>query len=126
VKDDPDFRRRQGADPADLISLLGMDDAAFDLHFSETPLARPARAGLLRNAAIALGNQRAEHSVPALHRALSDGEPLVRGAAAWALGAIGGAVAVTALKSRAAFEDNATVLGEISQALETASMDRRT
>jgi epoxyqueuosine reductase len=42
---------------------------------------------------------------------------VIRGAAAWALGQIGGETALAALKSRRSVEDNATVLSEIEQAL---------
>jgi epoxyqueuosine reductase len=40
---------------------------------------------LLRNAAIALGNSGDPNALPALRTALSDPEPLVREAAAWAI-----------------------------------------
>jgi epoxyqueuosine reductase len=78
----------------DLAGLLALDQAAFRARFRDTPLARPRRRGLLRNAAIALGNWLAaarpdDPHLPrvqaALRRALDDPEPLVREAAAWAL-----------------------------------------
>src|SRR5206468_289887 len=40
----------------DLIELLSLSDAAFRERFRHTPLMRTRRSGLLRNAAIALGN----------------------------------------------------------------------
>jgi len=46
---------------------------------------RAKRAGLLRNAAIVLGNRRDRRAVPALKRALDDEDMVVRRAAAWAL-----------------------------------------
>ena len=73
-------------DSLDLIELLALDDAGFRARFRGTPLTRPKRRGLLRNAAVALGNQRDPRAVPALLGALSDPEPIVRGHAAWALG----------------------------------------
>jgi len=78
-----------------LAELLSLDDAAFRTRTGNSPLARPRRRGLLRNAAIALGNLLAEaepdspahaEHLAALRRALGDPEPWVRGAAAWALG----------------------------------------
>lgn len=87
-----------------LPQLLALDDQAFRTRFRFSALWRTRRRGLLRNAAIALGNwlregaaghtasspksathprERAESS---LRRSLQDVEPLVRGAAAWALG----------------------------------------
>jgi epoxyqueuosine reductase len=43
---------------------------------------------LLRNAALVLGNTGGPEALPALRRALADPEPLVREAAAWAVGRI--------------------------------------
>ena len=53
---------------------------------SPTPLFRPKRAGLLRNVCMVLGNQKQIGALPFLTKALFDEEPLIRGAAAWALG----------------------------------------
>ncbi len=68
-----------------LSSLLEMTEADFKNYFKGTPLTRPKRRGLLRNAAVALGNRRDRAAVPALTRALADPERLVREHAAWAL-----------------------------------------
>jgi epoxyqueuosine reductase len=82
-----EFRPSEGAGVAlDLQELLQMDDTAFRARFRHTPLVRAKRRGLLRNAAVALGNIGERSAVPSLVRALSDEEPLVRGHAAWALG----------------------------------------
>ncbi|HEV8002114.1 MAG TPA: tRNA epoxyqueuosine(34) reductase QueG [Planctomycetaceae bacterium] len=116
-KNDPAFVPRGDLNPADLDRLLRLDEVGFRTAFGESALSRPGRAGLLRNAAIVLGNQRDRRAVPALERALNESEPVVRGAAAWALGQIGDASALAALKSRLCVEDNATVQTEINQAL---------
>jgi epoxyqueuosine reductase len=116
-KDDPAFVPRGDLNRADLGRLLDLDEEGFRAAFGESALARPGRAGLLRNAAIALGNQRDPAALSALVRALRDSEPMVRGAAAWALGQIGGATAIEALKSQLCVEDNATVRAEIDDAL---------
>ena len=50
-------------------------------------MTRAKRAGLLRNAALVLGNRRDASAVPALTRALDDADATVREAAAWALAA---------------------------------------
>ena len=42
---------------ADLIGLLELDDAAFEQRFGESALSRPGPRGVLRNAAIVLGNR---------------------------------------------------------------------
>lgn len=79
------FQPRADENPVDLIALFDLDDAAFKQRFRHSPLWRSKRRGILRNAALVLGNQRAKKAVPALLRGLQDVEPLVREAAAWAL-----------------------------------------
>jgi epoxyqueuosine reductase len=69
----------------DPVELLGLDAEAFRARFRRTSLWRNKRAGLLRNAAIVLGNVGDARALPALERACADEEPLVREAAAWAL-----------------------------------------
>ena len=72
--------------PVDLQELFFLDDEGFRQRFRRTPMWRSKRRGLLRNAAIVLGNQRSRDALSALVKGLSDQEPLVRGACAWALG----------------------------------------
>ncbi|HYR08982.1 MAG TPA: HEAT repeat domain-containing protein [Longimicrobium sp.] len=74
--------------------------------------------GLLRNAAVALGNWGAPEAVPALAVVLNREEPLVRGHAAWALGRIGTEAARQALRGREEVEEDAWVREEIGAALE--------
>ncbi|MCH8924085.1 MAG: tRNA epoxyqueuosine(34) reductase QueG, partial [Planctomycetes bacterium] len=50
------FHPADDANPMDLIELFSLDDAAFRQRFRHTPLWRTKRRGLLRNAAIVLGN----------------------------------------------------------------------
>lgn len=73
-----------------LASVLEMGEADFRARFGGTPLTRPKRAGLARNAAVVLGNRRDPSAIQSLTRALSDQEPLVREHAAWALARIAG------------------------------------
>jgi epoxyqueuosine reductase len=80
------FWPRAENNPIGLAKLFELDDDGFRQLFRDTPLWRPKRRGILRNAAIVLGNQRHADSLPALAKGLQDVEPLVRGAAAWALG----------------------------------------
>jgi len=101
----------------DLIGLFALDDDAFRQRFRHTPLWRPKRRGILRNAAIVLGNQRAIAAIPALTRGLSDVEPLIRGASAWALGRIGDQEALDALTTRQISETDASVIKEIDLAI---------
>jgi epoxyqueuosine reductase len=74
-------------DPAE---LLGLTEEEFRLRFRGTALMRTKRRGLLRNAALILGNRGDPASLPALRAALDDSEPLVREAARWAIERIGG------------------------------------
>ncbi len=75
-----------GHNPIELRSLFEITDEQFRARFRKTPLWRPKRRGILRNAAIALGNKPHPDNLIALALGISDCEPLVRGAAAWALG----------------------------------------
>jgi len=100
-----------------LIELLQLSPDQFKGWFRGTALTRPKRGGLLRNAAIALGNSGDPRAVPPLIEALADADPLVRGAAAWALGRLGGDVALTALRDRCSSEADASVRNEIEAAL---------
>jgi epoxyqueuosine reductase len=103
--------------PLDLIRLFELDEAAFRERFRHTPLWRPKRRGILRNAAIVLGNRPTPAAIPALVRGLNDHEPLVRGAAAWALGNYDDPAAVAALEQRQREEEDPQVLSEIAAAL---------
>ncbi len=82
----PEFEPRPGIGTAPLLShLVEMDDEAFRRAFTGTPVKRAKRRGLLRNAAVALGNAGREEARRPLEYAASDPEPLVRDAATWAL-----------------------------------------
>lgn len=101
----------------DLLDLFSLDDESFRSLYRKSPIWRARRRGLLRNAAIALGNQGRPEAVPALARGLYDAEPLVRGAAAWALARIGGVEARGLLSARADSEPDPMVANEIAAAL---------
>jgi len=102
---------------ADLIEILEMSETDFRERFRGTPILRAKRIGLQRNACVALGNGKNPAAVPALDRALQQGETLVRGHAAWALGQIGGPAALAALQQAAQQETDGEVLAEIRAAL---------
>src|SRR5690606_9531639 len=103
--------------PVDLLELFTLDDAAFRARFRHTPLWRSKRRGILRNAALVLGNQRHVPALEALVKGLRDSEPLVRGACAWALGRLETVEAQAALTSRQQAETDADVHAEIQMAL---------
>ena len=115
---EPAFRPQPDQNPIDLLPLFELDDESFRTRFRKTPMWRPKRRGILRNAAIALGNRPHEQAVEALIKGLNDEEPLVRGASAWALGKHEFAQAKHALLERSQVENDAVVSEEISLALE--------
>lgn len=82
---EPEFAPRPEANPLDLIELFDLDDEAFRRRFHKTPLWRAKRRGLLRNAAIVLGNQRAAQATTALTKGAGDYDPVVGEACRWAL-----------------------------------------
>ena len=69
----------------DLRTIFELDDEGFRARFRKTPLWRPKRRGILRNAAILLGNSPSRGNLAALRLGIRDEEPLVRGASVWAL-----------------------------------------
>ena len=72
-----------------LEDLLLLDDESFPRVFRGSPMRRPKREGLARNACIALGNLRRASGAAALRRAAAgDPSPVVREAAEWALARI--------------------------------------
>ena len=118
-----EFLPTDEANPVELAPLFELDDEAFRRRFRRTPLWRARRRGLLRNAALVLGNRPVAAALPSLVRGLNDTEPLVRGACGWALGQFvrGGVetgAARAALLARQADEIDATVRDEINAALE--------
>jgi epoxyqueuosine reductase len=117
VSDERGFAARAGTNPIELAPLFEMDDAAFRRRFRDTPLWRAKRRGLLRNAAIVLGNRLVENTLPALAHGLNDDEALVRGACAWALGRFESRVATPQLISRLEVELDSTVRDEIQESL---------
>lgn len=117
ISGEPAFQPVETFTPVDACELLTLDEAAFQERFQSTPMSRARRAGLLRNAAIVLGNRGDESAVPALLGVLNDEEPLIRGAAAWALGRLGAPTTVETLQARLETETETDVIEELKQAL---------
>ncbi|MEM9827059.1 MAG: QueG-associated DUF1730 domain-containing protein [Planctomycetota bacterium] len=97
--------------------LLQLDEAEFRERFRKTPLWRTRRRGMLRNAAIVLGNIGTRDDLPYLRQGLQDSEALVRGACAWAMARIDPIASPEILKLRLSMEADADVRHEIEQAL---------
>ncbi len=77
---------RPAVDAPQLADLAALDDAGFRKRFAGSAIKRIGRDRFLRNVAYALGNSGAPATaLPAVRRLLSDGSPLVRDAATWAL-----------------------------------------
>lgn len=102
----------------DLPPLFALSEEGFRARFAGTAAARPKRRGLLRNAAVVLGNGGDRRNVLVLAEALADPEALVRGHAAWALGRLGGRQARHALEDALRREGDDAVREEIVAALE--------
>ncbi len=118
VTAEKDFEPASDTNPVDLATLFALDDAGFRKRFRHTPLWRPRRRGILRNAAIVLGNCPTEEAPAGLGRGLEDAEPLVRAACAWALGQYADPSAQDALHKRLAVESDREVRDEIEAAFE--------
>ena len=105
-----------------LAELMVLDDDGFRRRFARSAIKRTKRRGLLRNAAIVLGNSGNPAAIPILARALAgDPEPLVRSHAAWALGQLGGDSSVRALAAARTRESDESVAAEIAMAIAHAA-----
>lgn len=101
----------------DLARLLRLPREEYVERFRGSPMKRAKLEGLQRNAAVAMGNRLERRYAGPLAEALREGEPVVRGHAAWALGRIGGDPAVRALEEALQREVDEGVRGEIARAL---------
>jgi len=81
---DASFQPDAGAAATDLIATLALTPQFFNRQFKRSPIQRAKRRGLLRNAAVALGNLGDERALPALENVINDSESLVREHAKWA------------------------------------------
>jgi epoxyqueuosine reductase len=83
---EPALQPRADRIAPDAAELLALTDAEWRARFGKSAMTRAKRRGLARNAAVALGNRRDPHTIPALKAAAEhDPEPLVRTHASWAL-----------------------------------------
>lgn len=76
---------RADLEAPELEALAGLDDKAFRKKFSASPVKRLGRNRFLRNVLIAIGNSQDKNLSSSARDCLSDPDPLVRGAAVWAL-----------------------------------------
>lgn len=101
-----------------LADLMALDDEGFSRRFRGSAVKRTKRRGLLRNAAIALGNWGSDEAIAPLTLGLGDHEPLVRGHSAWALGRIGDPASKSLLDKAREHEADPWVREEIELAIE--------
>ena len=72
-----------------LADLLALDDGSFREMFAGSPIKRIGVGRIIRNCLIAAGNSGNQKLVPAVERRLSDPDPVIADAAAWALAQLG-------------------------------------
>lgn len=109
----------------ELSEVLQWDEAQFESLFRYTPMWRARRRGLLRNAILVAGSQHAAHLNDAIVDKLSDSEPLIRAAAAWALGEMLTPQNRNAIGSALLAEKDELVLQSMNQALCKTAVLRR-
>jgi epoxyqueuosine reductase len=79
------FRPREATSSPALGDLATLDDASFRTRFAKSPIKRIGRDRFLRNVLIAIGNSGATSLAASAKPHLADENPIVRGAAIWAL-----------------------------------------
>ena len=82
------FAARADLEAPPLAELLTLDDAAFRLKFSGSPVKRIGRNRFVRNVCIAAGNSGDSALLVRLAPLLRDPDPVVAEAAAWASAAL--------------------------------------
>ncbi|MBX3422927.1 MAG: tRNA epoxyqueuosine(34) reductase QueG [Pirellulaceae bacterium] len=100
-----------------VLEMLRMHPDQFQQQFAETPMSRPRYRGMVRNAILVAGQQRLIEAAQLLGVKLCDEEPLIRAAAAWALGQIGGVRAASWLQQALDRESDLQLKPIIQQSL---------
>ncbi|HQZ13028.1 MAG TPA: tRNA epoxyqueuosine(34) reductase QueG [Devosia sp.] len=81
-----------------LADLVALDDAGFRALFAGSPIKRIGYARFLRNVLIAVGNSGDASLLAGAEARLADADPLIRGAAVWAVRRLAGADAAERLR----------------------------
>lgn len=100
-----------------LHDLLQLDDQMFRTQFSGSPVKRIGRNRFIRNCLIAAGNSEQPELAEQIKPHLADNDPLVRGAAVWALAQLG---EHKTLRNFLITETDSTVLDELNRAVSGA------
>jgi epoxyqueuosine reductase len=81
----PELAAREDLKAPMLVELAALDDAGFRRRFSGSPVKRIGRGRFVRNVLIAIGNSGEPALLDTATALLGDEDPLVRGAAVWAV-----------------------------------------
>lgn len=103
----------------DAVEVLGADDRTLLRRFAHFYVPRRRARYLRRNALVVLGNSGSPRLVAVAAGYVGHPDPLLRAHAAWALGALGGPLARSALRRAAVGESDPEVVSEIEEALGT-------
>jgi epoxyqueuosine reductase len=116
---DPAFEPRPFLREATLEDFLRLSPQSWRTQLRDSPLERPRRKGLVRNATVVAGNLANESWIDDLILVVTnDPEPVARAHAAWALGRMNQARSLQALTSRLPLETDPEVRQEIEEALD--------
>jgi epoxyqueuosine reductase len=85
VSHQTEFAARHSTIGMSLREYLKLTDVEFRRIFKNSPIRRIKRRGFLRNVCVALGNAGDVSDIPALERAVANGEPLIAEHAEWAI-----------------------------------------
>jgi len=121
-----DFDARVEWASPDLLDWLKHSDDEWKTILRDAAQRRSRRAGLLRNAALVLGSRRLPEAAALLAARLDDPteDPVVRAAAAWALGQIGGREAISSLQTHQQDPDE-LLRDAVKRALQAANCSPR-
>lgn len=111
ISDPPAWSRIEPA------SLFELDEDEFRRQFRKTPMWRTRRRGMLRNAAIVIGNTAPANGLAAIEIGIGDHDPIIRGACIWALCRLSPPRIRKRLTMLLRSETDATVIDEIEMAL---------
>ena len=120
------FRPRPIYDRVGLAEVARLSEERFRSVFGRSAIRRAKRRGLVRNALIAGANTGDGEVIKAAVDALSALDPIIRGAAAWALGQEGERRHRDALESALTRETDPSVRLEIRSALDEAAVGQST
>ena len=84
ASDKPEFQPREWLVNPTLAWLAEISEEEFREQFRGSPIKRTKRAGLRRNALIAIGNSKNRELLPVVDHACEDADPIVADAAKWA------------------------------------------